>query len=267
MRFFFNKSTSICCGISCIRVIEVWCSIGRRIVANCEVDGTLEEKRTEIQRSCQFLMEGFSRSVELTPILCPLSLTRAKFLDGTDLTWPVARSRRGTLADPRNLTGEKQHFFLLSHSLFYEVMRTWKILKSCHNTKLPVYLQFILPFTHQSLQPNVPRVNNCQHKLKSPQSPLWPVIWFRRAKPRQTHDQSLNYKTHTNAMCTSSATSQKGHNAGRHPSANKPCLLRQTKAPCEPVYSQHCQQATGQRHHPWCQTNGLPFVGAQIRMI
>lgn len=148
MRFFLNKSTSICCGISCIRVIEVWCSIGRRIVANCEVDGTLEEKRTEIQRSCHFLMEGFSRSVELTPILCPLSLTRAKFLDGSDLTWPVARSRRGTLADPRNLTGEKHNnFFFWSHSLFYEVMRTWKILKSYHNTKLPVYLKFILPFT------------------------------------------------------------------------------------------------------------------------
>lgn len=100
--------------------------------------------------------------------------------------------------------------------------------------------------------------------LKSPQSPLWPVIWFRRAKPRQTHYQSLNYKTHTNAMCTSSATSQKGHNAGRHPSANKPCLLRQTKAPRELAYSQHCQQATGQRHHPWCQTNGFPFVGAHF---
>lgn len=65
-------------------------------------------------------------------------------------------------------------------------------------------------------------------------------------------------------MCTSSATSQKGHNAGHHPSANKPCLLRQTKAPREPAYSQHCQQATGQRHHPWCQTNGLPFIGAHF---
>lgn len=96
-------------------------------------------------------MAGFSRSVQLTPILCPLSLTRGKFLDGSDLTWPVARSRRGTLADPRNLTGEKHNAncstFWISILKFYEVMRTWKILKSCHNTKLPVYFQFILPFT------------------------------------------------------------------------------------------------------------------------
>lgn len=189
-------------------------------------------------------MEVFSRSVELTPILCPLSLTRGKFLDGSDLTWPVARSRRGTLADPRNLTGEKQQFFFLKSFFIlwsHENLENSKIL-SQHKTSCIFAVYFTI---HTSLQPNVPRVNNCQHKLKSPQSPLWPVIWFRRAKPRQTHYQSLNYKTHTNAMCTSSATSQKGHNAGRHPSANKPCLLRQTKAPREPACSQHCHQATG----------------------
>lgn len=146
MRFFFlNKSTSICCGISCIRVIEVWCSTGRRIVANCEVDGSLEEKRTEIQRSCHFLTEGFSRSVELTPILCPLSLTRAKFLDGSDLTWPVARSRRGTLADPRNL--ERNNTFFMKSFFILWSHENLENSKTCYNTELPVDLQFILPFT------------------------------------------------------------------------------------------------------------------------
>lgn len=65
-------------------------------------------------------------------------------------------------------------------------------------------------------------------------------------------------------MFTCWKVSQKGHKTGHHPSANKPCLRRQTKAPHEPAYSQHCQQATDQWLHLWRQTLGFPIKGAQM---
>lgn len=40
---------------------------------------------------------------ELTPIFCPLSLTRGTFLDGSDLTWPEESSLKEILVAPRNL--------------------------------------------------------------------------------------------------------------------------------------------------------------------
>lgn len=37
-----NQHTSIHCSISCLRVVEIWCSIRGRIIANHKVDCGLE---------------------------------------------------------------------------------------------------------------------------------------------------------------------------------------------------------------------------------
>lgn len=147
-----DQCTSVDCGISCIGVIEVWCGVGRRIVANHKVDCSLEEKSRVLYCSYHFPKENeLHISAEPTPIFCPLSLTKGTFLDGSDLAWPVERSRRGILVDPRNLIREKKKKSRLRLNSEMEVLLDVKTVSFCRDrssflsfSRLYFYLYFCL---------------------------------------------------------------------------------------------------------------------------
>ena len=105
------EHTSIHCSISCLRVVEIRYSIRGRIIANHKVDCSLEGHGWSVGsglgflllRKVFFLIIFDPQRQELTPIFCPLSLTRGTFLDGSDLTWPEESSLKEILVAPRNL--------------------------------------------------------------------------------------------------------------------------------------------------------------------
>lgn len=144
---------------------------------------------------------------------------------------------------------------------FQWIVRTWEIQTPRPNTNILVFFDI---FHHLQLTASknlLPKIiaSTSSRALSHYWHRRW--CWFKCPKPWQTHELQ---NTHTNAMCTRWEMSQKGHNTGHHPLANKPCLLRQTKAPREPAYCQHCQQATGKWLHLWCQTRAYTIEGAQI---
>lgn len=157
-----HKHTSIHCSFSCLRIIGVWYSVGWSIIADQKIDCCLKRNYWLVfyfkniyifyEIICCLYFWVHIKRWKLTPIFCPLSLTRGTFLHGSDLAWPEARSLKEILADPRNLLKKQTNsvrqptFLCIQHS-------TWGTLPGDHSVSMSWLNQakYVLPFYSANL--------------------------------------------------------------------------------------------------------------------
>lgn len=105
----FNRSssaginTSVHRGVPVLRVVGVWCGVGREIAADHQVNCCLKENNSLLHHLIFKWKSDSLRFDELTPIFCPFSFSKGTFLDGSDLSWPEESSRSAIFVDPMNL--------------------------------------------------------------------------------------------------------------------------------------------------------------------